>query len=187
MDSTAKIKNTRSVTIDDAAEVLSIYAPYVESTTISFETSVPTLSEIEARITKTLPMYPWLIYERDQKVLGYAYASQHRAREAYLWSVDVAVYVRQTFTHQGIGRDLYQDLLMQLQCAGYANAFAGIALPNDASIALHESRGFVPIGIYKNVGYKHGTWLDVGWWQRSFEHPKHPFAPKPTLNCSPIP
>ncbi|MCX6124225.1 MAG: GNAT family N-acetyltransferase [Proteobacteria bacterium] len=168
----------RTIAADDAKDVQAIYAPYVERTTISFETTVPTQSEMASRIAETSGKYPWIVFECDRKILGYAYASQHRTREAYRWSVDVAVYVDQSHIRQGVGRQLYKILLEQLQKLGYSNAFAGIALPNDGSVALHESFGFTPIGVYKKVGYKQGGWHDVGWWQKSFNYPEQPTLPK---------
>jgi L-amino acid N-acyltransferase YncA len=167
----------RAVSVDDAKDIQRIYAPYVENTTISFETMVPTQSEMVSRIAETSAKYPWVVFEHDKKILGYAYASQHRAREAYRWSVDIAVYVDHSHVRQGIGRKLYQVLLDRLAKLGYANAFAGIALPNDASIALHETFGFTAIGVYKKVGYKLGAWHDVGWWQKSFVYLQKPQSP----------
>jgi L-amino acid N-acyltransferase YncA len=108
----------------------------------------------------------WLVAECDGKVAGYAYGSPHRTREAYQTSCDVAVYVDPSFARQGIGKSLYGALLPALKQRGYHAAFAGIALPNDASIALHETMGFTPVGIYREVGRKMDGWRDVGWWQR---------------------
>jgi phosphinothricin acetyltransferase len=167
----------RSASLKDASAIQEIYAPYVQDTVISFELIPPDREEITRRLTDVLRQYPWLVYERDGMILGYAYASQHRTREAYRWSVDVAVYVRQGYSGKGIGSQLYDRLLEDVQRLGYANAFAGITLPNAASIGLHESKGFQPIGIYRKVGFKNGAWHDVGWWQRSFDHPVPPVEP----------
>jgi phosphinothricin acetyltransferase len=117
------------------------------------------------RIAATLPIYPWLVCERAGSIAGYAYASRHREREAYRWSVDVAVYVHPDRRHAGVGRALYTSLLGLLRFQGFYNAFAGIALPNPASVGLHETMGFRQLGIYRNVGFKCGAWQDVGWWQ----------------------
>ena len=113
----------------------------------------------------TLPEHPWLVAERDH-VVGYAYAASHGSRAAYRWSTDVSVYVDQAARGQGVGRALYRALFKVLDLQGFREAFAGITLPNGASVALHESLGFVPVGIYRQVGWKLGAWHDVGHWQR---------------------
>jgi phosphinothricin acetyltransferase len=111
-------------------------------------------------------VYGWLVAELDGAIAGYAYGSPHRTRAAYSSSCDVAVYVDPTLSRRGIGRALYAELLPLLGGKGYHAAFAGIALPNDASIGLHEAMGFTPVGTYREVGWKLGGWRDVGWWQR---------------------
>ena len=118
------------------------------------------------RISTYQASHGWLVAEVDGQVAGYAYGSPHRTREAYATSCDVGIYVDPAFARQGIGRTLYADLLAELKRQGYHAAFAGIALPNDASIGLHEAMGFTPIGVYREVGWKMGGWRDVGWWQR---------------------
>jgi L-amino acid N-acyltransferase YncA len=162
---------------DDAAAVADIYRPYVEATPISFEVVAPGPDEMRGRIVATLERRPWLVYEDGGRVVGYAYASSHHAREAYQWSVDVAVYVRQDFHRRGVGRALYDDLFPRLAQQGFANAYAGITLPNEKSVGLHESLGFTPVGVYRNVGYKLGAWRDVGWWHRQLQ--PLPSTPQP--------
>ena len=161
----AATHDIRAVRPEDASGIAAIYAPYVTETPISFELVAPTTAEIQRRIEEHPAPHPWLVCERDGEVLGYAYASPHRAREAYRWSVDVSAYVRKGATRQGIGRSLYEALIPRLRELGFANAFAGIALPNAASVALHEGAGFAHLGTYRRVGYKLGAWHDVGWWQ----------------------
>jgi len=156
--------NIRLAADSDAAEILEIYAPIVKDTATSFEVEPPSLDEMRARIRETLDHYPWLVCAHDH-VFGYAYAGKHRVRAAYQWSADVSVYVHRDARHKGIGQGLYRSLLGILVLQGYENAFAGITLPNAASVGLHESFGFSPVGIYKSVGYKLGSWHDVGWWQ----------------------
>lgn len=155
----------RLVVDSDVAAITDLYRPIVESTSISFETEPPTEEEMRRRIGEILPFYPWLVYELDGKVAGYAYATRHRVRAAYQWSVDTSIYVHPEFRRSGVGRGLYASLFGILAAQGYFNAFAGIALPNPASVALHEAVGFQPLGVYQNVGYKLGAWHDVGWWQ----------------------
>ena len=161
--------NFRLVTKDDAASIAEIYRPIVTSTAISFETEPPDASEMERRIQETLPACPWLVCEQDGRVVGYAYASRHRPRAGYRWSVDTTVYLHADVRRRGIGRGLYVSLFKILVAQGYFNAYAGVALPNPGSVGLHESVGFTPIGIYRNVGFKHGAWRDVGWWQRELQ------------------
>lgn len=149
----------------DAAQIAEIYAPIVLHTDISFETEAPTSSVMEQRLQSTVAFFPWLVAVSDEGVAGYAYASRHRERAAYRWSVDVSVYVRERLRGCGVGRSLYQALLPILRRQGFRSAFAGITLPNAASVRLHESLGFSQLGIYREVGFKHGRWHDVGWWR----------------------
>lgn len=165
---------------DDAPAFAAIYAPFVASTPISFEEVPPSAEEMARRIETTLRTLPWLALERDEKAVGYAYASLHRAREAYRWSVDVTVYLAPEARGQGAGRLLYTALLDLLTRQGYTAAYAGITLPNDASVGLHEAMGFRPVGIYHGVGFKAGAWHDVGWWQRDL-------APRTLPPAEPVP
>ncbi|TSD84285.1 N-acetyltransferase [Mycobacterium sp. KBS0706] len=170
----------RLATPEDAPALHAIYAPIVAGTAISFELAPPSVAEMADRIRGSIPTYPWLATEQDGRILGYAYAGPHRARPAYRWSVDVSVYVAEAGRRQGIGRALYERLFVLLRRQGYHAAFAGIALPNPASVALHEAVGFVPLGVYRDVGFKHGAWHDVGWWQRPIgDRPAHPAEPRP--------
>jgi phosphinothricin acetyltransferase len=133
-----------------------------------------------ARIEKTLRTHPWLVHDDAGDILGYAYASKHRERAAYQWSADVSCYVRPHARGRGIGKALYAELLRMLEAQGFRNAYAGIALPNEASVRLHESVGFTPIGVYRGVGFKQGAWRDVGWWGRRLGDPEpSPRPPSP--------
>jgi L-amino acid N-acyltransferase YncA len=156
----------RAATSADAEACRAIYAPFVTDNWVSFELEVPSVAEMETRIAAYGALHDWLIAECDGHVAGNAYGSPHRSREAYSPSCDVAVYVNPVFSRKGIGRALYAALLPALKTKGSHAAFAGIALPNDGSIALHEACGFELIGIYKEVGWKMGGWRYVGWWQR---------------------
>ena len=133
---------------------------------MSFELEAPDTEEMARRIAAHGASHAWLVAENGGEVVGYAYGSPHRTRAAYASSCDVAVYVDPQHSRQGIGRSLYAELLPLLAGQGFHAAFAGIALPNEASIALHEAMGFMPVGIYREVGWKMGGWRDVGWWQR---------------------
>ena len=150
---------------DDAEAIAGIYAPYVLETAISFEETPPSPEEMADRIRATLAFHPFLVFAEDNGVIGYAYAGPHRAREAYRWSVDVTIYAARGMQRRGVGRTLYGMLLASLRQQGIHSAFAGIALPNAASVALHEAMGFTHIGVYREVGFKHGAWHDVGWWR----------------------
>lgn len=156
-------KRIRSIEARDAEAARDIYAPFVSGTATSFETEPPAVAEMDRRIRELQDQYPWLVFDGDGQVLGYAYASPHRARKAYQWCVDVSVYVDVSVWHCGVGRALYTALFEILRRQGYVNAYAGITLPNPASIGLHESLGFVPIGVYTRVGFKLGQWHDVSW------------------------
>jgi phosphinothricin acetyltransferase len=158
--------NIRSATAADAPAILAIYAPVVRDTIISFETEIPTVHEMADRIDTTLKTHPYLVAHANGAMAGYAYAGHHRARSAYRWSADVTVYVAPEARRSGVARALYGRLLPMLVEREFHAAFAGIALPNPASVALHEAMGFVPVGIYREVGFKFGRWHDVGWWQR---------------------
>jgi len=158
--------NIRPATAEDAARCATIYAPHVTDGWASFELTAPSPAEMAARIANYGASHAWLVAEADGRVVGYAYGSPHRTREAYRSSCDVAVYIDAAFARQGVGKTLYTELLPLLAARGLHAAFAGIALPNDASIALHEAMGFTTVGIYREVGWKMGRWRDVGWWQR---------------------
>lgn len=166
----------------DAAAIAGVYGPYVESTIISFEVHPPGDEEMRRRLAQTLPSHPWLVYEQGGEVAGYAYGSPHRARAAYGWSVDTAVYVAERYHRCGVGHGLYLSLIAILAAQGFVNAFAGITLPNAASVGLHERVGFEPIGVYRRVGFKCGAWHDVGWWQLALA--PYPADPQPPLALS---
>lgn len=172
-------------TPQDANAVAKIYLPYVRDTAISFETTPPSREEMRSRMTTTLASLPWLVVTDSDRVKGFAYASPHRAREAYRWSVDVSLYLDESIHRQGQGRRLYTALFNVLVAQGYVNAYAGIALPNPASVGLHEALGFIPVGIFRGVGFKRETWWDVGWWHRRLaEPPPGPREPLPWSELS---
>ena len=156
----------RAALSQDAGRCAEIYAPYVTDSWVSFELEPPGCVEMARRIADYGISHAWLVAEVDDRIAGYAYGSPHRAREAYASSCDVAVYVDPAFARRGIGHRLYTHLLPELHARGFHAAFAGIALPNPGSIALHEAMGFEALGIYRQVGWKMAGWRDVGWWQR---------------------
>ena len=161
----------RPVQLSDAATIRAIYQPYVTETAITFEVEVPTVQEFESRITKTLPQFPYLVAEVDWKVMGYAYASTYYARAAYDWTTELSIYVVKEARGQGIGSALYTALEEELQARGYLRFLACIAVPNDASIAMHEKRGYVQVAHFPKIGYKFNKWHDVVWMQKTIEGP----------------
>lgn len=165
----------------DAERVAEIYRPYVTETLVSFEEVTPGVAEIADRMRATLAWTPWLVAEDESgRVVGYAYASRHRDRPGYRWSVDISVYIDAGWHRRGIGRALYTELLDILRRQRFINVYAGIALPNPGSVALHESLGMQLIGVYEKVGFKFGEWPDVAWYGMTLaDPPESPPEPVP--------
>lgn len=180
---TARIRLARP---GDAPGCLDIYGPLVAETPISFELAVPPVDEFAARIARTLRTHPWLVAEDDSgRIAGYACGTVHRARAAYRWSVEVSAYIAAGARRTGIGRALYLRLFDCLRAQGFAGAFAGITLPNPASVAFHEALGFEPIGVFPKIGYKFGRWYDTGWWSLRLLQSDSPAEPLPLSECRP--
>jgi phosphinothricin acetyltransferase len=170
----------RFATLADAPALLAIYAPYITDSFVSFEYEVPSLAEFTQRIDAIQQQLPYLVAEVAGRVLGYAYASKHRDRMAYQWSVDTSVYIHPDGHRQGIGRQLYGHLFDLLRQQGYYNVYAGITLPNPSSEAFHRAIGFELVGTYRNVGYKMGAWRSVSWFQLTLQpYPINPVPPVP--------
>jgi L-amino acid N-acyltransferase YncA len=165
----------------DAGAVAAIYRPWVESSSVSFELEAPDEEAMARRIATSTAHAPWLVCEGPDGIHGYAYASKHRERAAYQWSVDVAVYVGEEHRKKGVGSGLYAKLFRLLRLQGFHAAHAGITLPNAASVGLHEALGFRLIGVYPRVGYKMGAWHDVGWWQLELRERAGEPAPAKTV------
>ena len=149
----------------DAADMLTIYAPYILSTSITFETEVPPVPEFSRRILSYMKEYPWLVCEVNNDVAGYAYSSRYRERAGYQWSVECSVYIHEKYHRTGIGKALYEALFDILKKQGFRNVYAVINLPNPESVRFHETCGFTWFADYENVGYKLGRWKTVGWWR----------------------
>lgn len=172
-------REIRLATEADAEAMLAIYTPIVLDTAISFEMEPPSVDEFQSRIRSTLVRTPWLVCEMGGNIAGYAYAGALRTRAAYQWSVEVTVYVHADYRRLGVGSAVYTSLFDCLRLQGFMNAYGGIALPNPGSVGLHERLGFSHIGTYRNVGYKLGSWHDVGWWQLELTQPEtEPSPPK---------
>jgi L-amino acid N-acyltransferase YncA len=163
----------------DAAACAAIYAPSVCEGVASLEERAPEPHEMAERIRIVSRTHPWLVAELDGEVAGYAYGSHHRERAAYRWTADVTVYISAAHHRRGVGRTLYGALFGLLERQGIYEVCAGVTLPNDASVGLHESLGFQPVGVYRNVAYKFGRWYSVGWWQMCLRPRPDGEAPAP--------
>jgi L-amino acid N-acyltransferase YncA len=159
----------RLATIADAEACAAIYAPYVEGTPISFELVPPTAGQMGERIAAALATHAWLVLEEGGRVVGYAYGAPLHSRAAYRWSCEVSVYVDGARRGSGAGRALYEALLTRLAERGFRRAVAGMTLPNAASAGLHRAMGFESVGVYREIGFKLGSWHDVEMTQRSLD------------------
>jgi phosphinothricin acetyltransferase len=159
----------RKVVPADASQICKIYNYYVENTTISFEEESVPVQEMETRIINVTERLPWYVFCEKEEVLGYAYASPWRTRIAYRFSVESSVYVGLGYSGKGIGSSLYRKLLEELKNQGYHLVIGGITLPNNSSTSLHEKFGFKKVAHFREVGFKLGNWLDVGYWEKNLE------------------
>lgn len=175
-------KNIRLAVENDSVSLLNIYGEFIRNTAVTFETAVPSVLEFSKRISDVVESLPWLVCEIDGEIIGYAYASKHRERAAYRWSVDVTVYINPQYHRKHIATALYTALIELLKLQGYYSAYAGISLPNLKSEEFHKSFGFKPVGVFHNVGYKFDEWRDVKWFELALsDYSKNPFNPK-TIN-----
>lgn len=149
----------------DAAGILKIYSPFIINSGITQETEIPPLESFQQRIEATLESRPWLVYEIENEIAGYAYAGSHRERKGYQWCVEPSVYVNEKYYRYSVAKVLYTVLFEILKLQGYVNAYAVITLPNEKSVAFHEKFGFRYLTTYQKIGYKLGQWHDVGWWE----------------------
>jgi L-amino acid N-acyltransferase YncA len=171
----------RMATQADAETIAAIYRRYVEGSRISFEEAAPDAVEMARRILGERPgNHPWYVAEEDGRTLGYAASSPFRTRPAYRWTVETGIYLAEDAQSRGVGGALLSTLLDVLERQGYVAAIGAIALPNDASVALHEKLGFVYAGTYRGVGFKLGEWLDVGLWEKEL-------APRSATPAEPLP
>jgi phosphinothricin acetyltransferase len=152
--------------LEDAAAIAAIYNFYVESSHSTFETEMVNEMEMRRRISEILENYPFLVSEENGEILGYAYASRYKSRAGYKYSVEISVYVKNGINGKGIGTILYENLFAELKTKPIHAIVAGISLPNDASIRLHEKFGFEKVAHFREVGFKHGRWIDVGYWEK---------------------
>ena len=165
----------------DAAALAQVYRPYVEDSRISFEEQAPGAVEMAHRIAGDMPgFHPWLVAEEDEGILGFASSSPFRTRRAYRWSVETGIYLASGAGGRGLGKRLLAALTGLLERQSYVAAIGAIALPNEPSIRLHESLGFVAAGTYRGTGFKMGEWIDVGLWQKDL-------APRTASPAEPLP
>jgi len=155
----------REVIASDASAICAIYNPYVEGTTVSFEEQPVSAGVMSNRIVEIIRTHFWLVLEIEGKLVGYACASPWKARPAYRHSVESTIYLDSTHCQRGLGTALYRELIERLRKIGVHRAMGGIALPNDASVALHERLGFKKVAHFPEVGWKLNRWIDVGYWQ----------------------
>ena len=155
----------RNVQLKDAKEIAGIYNYYIRNTVVTFEETVVGTEEMKEQILSVTVKLPWIVYEKDGQVLGYAYASEWKTRCAYKHSTESTVYLKHGMAKKGIGSLLYKELIRKLTPMGFHAIIGGISLPNNASIALHEKFGFEKVGQFKEVGYKFNKWVDVGYWE----------------------
>lgn len=173
----------RLATLEDAPVLLEMYTPAVTETPINFEYVSPTLQEYRRRMTVIMETYPWIVSEIEGRIAGFSFAGPHRTRPGYQWSTELGVYVHPESRRMGVARALYCSLFELLRLQGFHRAFAGITIPNDASVALHLSMGFELIGVYKAAGFKLGSWHDAAWYQRMIggrlpDNPTPPLLPE---------
>lgn len=155
----------RKVELKDADEITSIYNYYIENTVITFEEKKLSSDDIKKRINIIIKNYPWIVFEENDQVLGYAYASKFRERSAYRYSTETTVYLNNKSIGKGIGSLLYIELLKQIRMMNFKVAYGVISLPNTGSVKLHEKFGFIKVAHLSNVGYKFNKWIDVGYWE----------------------
>ncbi|MGI6401014.1 MAG: GNAT family N-acetyltransferase [Thermoguttaceae bacterium] len=156
----------RMATLDDAARLQEIYTPYVEETNISFDVVVPTVEEFRGSMQEILNEFPYLVYEKDGQIYGYAYAHKCFVRAAYSWDAEMTVYLAHGEHGRGVGSALYGALIEFLEALEYKNLYAVITAENMESRRFHEKNGFRLFAIFRKTGWKHGTWLDVAWYER---------------------
>lgn len=168
--------NVRDASERDAQACAVIYSPYVTDTVITFESDPPLPAEMAQRIAAALRTHAWVVLENQGRVVGYAYGGPFKSRAAYRWSCEVSVYLERGRRRTGGGRALYEALFARLTERGFRTAVAGMTLPNEASVGLHRAMGFEPVGTYRRIGWKHDTWHDVAWAQRTIATGQDPPA-----------
>ena len=155
----------RNATLADAEQLAAIYNYYITNSYATFEEVEVDAANFESRIKKVTSKYPWLVYEKDNTILGYAYAGDFNTRCAYKYTAETSVYLKHDHLGNGVGSKLYMELLKILKANKFRAIIGGVSLPNEASVRLHEKLGFKKVAHYKDVGFKFGNWIDVAYWQ----------------------
>jgi len=164
----------------DAESILKVYAPYVKDTAVSFEYDVPILEDFAKKIESISERYPYLVCELEGETVGFAYASAHRERAAYMWNAELSVYIDERYCRLGIGHSLYSALIEILKLLNIQTVYGGVTVPNENSVWLHKSLGFEVVGIYRKTGFKLGRWHDVVWYEKQIgSHTTPPRAAVP--------
>lgn len=174
----------RFATEKDAEEILNIYKPYIENTTITFEYEVPTIVEFRERIREILEEYPYIVCVYEGKITGYAYAHKIWSRAAYQWDAELSVYTDENYAGNGIGKKLYKILIEILKLQNVVNIYALVTYPNKSSEKLHNYFGFKKVALFENSGYKFGKWIGVTWFEKAIS--KYPKNPNPIKKVSEI-
>ena len=169
----------RPATVQDVPQILDIYRPYIETTAISFEYTVPTLKEFTDRFLSITAQFPWLVWEEKGKLLGYAYGSLPFERAAYQWSAEASIYLCPEARGKGIGRKLYAALEDILRKQGYRKVYAIITTANEASVAFHKAVGYRHTATVPNCGYKFGAWYGTVWMEKDLN--TWPTPPQPPI------
>ena len=177
--------HVREAKLQDAAAIAAIYAPYVETTTVSFEYTAPAAGEMRLRMEELLPQFPWLVAEEDGVILGYAYAGPNFSRMAYAWGADLAVYLAPEACGKGIGRKLYEELLRILTAQGYCVAYGVVTGENTVSCRFHEAMGFTLRAEFPKTGFKFGRWCSTFWYEKRLRDEDPTELPKPWQEVSP--
>ncbi|MCR1949813.1 GNAT family N-acetyltransferase [Clostridium sp. DSM 100503] len=169
---------------NDAEEILEIYTPYIKNTAITFEYEVPTVDEFKDRIRKISEDYPYLVCTLNEKIIGYAYSYRQKERAAYMWNVELSVYIDNKYIGYGLGKAFYTALIEISKLQNIKNLYGGVTSNNLNSEKLHEYFGFKKLGVYHNTGYKFGKWHDVTWYEKSINDSY--FEPKPLISIKNI-
>ena len=172
----------RMASIEDAAGILEVYAPYILNTSITFEYEVPPIEEFKKRIEGILKKYPYLVCEENGTILGYAYAGPYRTRAAFGWDAELSVYIRPEAQRRGIATVLCRCIIEILREMGCYHLYSHITIPNSGSLALHKALGFVEEGRLSRTGFKLGSWHDMA--VLSLQLAPLPQTPDPVRPCS---
>jgi len=164
----------RLAELRDAERIREIYAPYVKDTELTFHFEVPSVQFFEQKITAIQKKYCWLVYEVNNQIIGYAYAMEHRPKNAYQWTIESTIYLDLKYREKGVGTFLYKTLLFAVKAQGFCKVLAGLTIPNEASYKFHQKFGFEHFARYNKIGFKHNRWQSVDWLELNINHSEFP-------------